>query len=125
MAVVVVTSFALTAPLVYLQRLLLRQAQRYVSVRGKGLKVVPLKLGSWRWPAFAAIMVWFCATVVIPLAGITVRSFRRDLGRGVTSSTCSPSITRTTTISLIPLALTVVHDRISWHSQESSICANT
>src|SRR6202022_4170138 len=44
MAVVVVVIVALTAPMVYLQRLLLSQAQRYVSIRGKGLKVAPLKL---------------------------------------------------------------------------------
>src|ERR1700694_1312794 len=52
MAVVVVAIVAVTAPLVFLQRRLLRQAQRYVSVRGKGLKVAPLKLGAWRWLAF-------------------------------------------------------------------------
>src|SRR4029079_7373999 len=59
MAVVVVVIIAMTAPLVYLQRLLLRQAQRYVSMRGKGLRVAPLRLGVWRWPAFAAIVLWF------------------------------------------------------------------
>ena len=55
MAVVVVAIVAVTAPLVFMQRMLLKQAQRYVSVRGKGLKTTPLKLGPWRWPAFAAI----------------------------------------------------------------------
>jgi len=82
MAVVVVVIVLVTAPLVYLQRRLLRQAQRYVSVRGKGLNVAPLKLGVWRWPAFALIAVWFLFTVVVPLAGITLRSFGRNLGRG-------------------------------------------
>lgn len=83
MAVVVVTIIAVTAPLVYLQRRLLRQAQRYVSVRGKGLKSAPLKLGTWRWPAFAIIAVWFTVTVVVPLAGITIRSFVINWGEGV------------------------------------------
>lgn len=83
MAVVVVTIIAVTAPLVYLQRRLLRQAQRYVSVRGKGLKSAPLKLGQWRWPAFAIIAVWFLVTVVVPLAGITIRSFVINWGEGV------------------------------------------
>src|SRR5215470_8885954 len=45
MAVVVVTIVVMVAPLIYLQRLLLRQAQRYVSVRGKGLRATPLRLG--------------------------------------------------------------------------------
>ena len=83
MAVVVMTIVAVTAPLVYLQRLLLRQAQRYVSVRGKGLKVVPLRLGVWRWPAFAMITIWFAFTVAVPLIGIVVRSFVLTWGEGV------------------------------------------
>ena len=83
MAVVVVTIVAVTAPLVYLQRLLLSQAQRYVSMRGKGLKVIPLKLGAWRWPAFAAIALWFAVTVAVPLIGIVVRSFVSTWGEGV------------------------------------------
>lgn len=83
MAVVVVTIVAVTAPLIYLQRRLLRQAQRFVSVRGKGLKTAPLKLGRWRWPAFAIIVAWFAVTVVVPLAGITLRSFVVSWGEGV------------------------------------------
>src|SRR5262249_2350673 len=83
MAVVVVTIVAVTAPLVYLQRRLLSQAQRYVSMRGKGLKVIPLKLGVWRWPAFAAIALWFAVTVAVPLIGIVVRSFVSTWGEGI------------------------------------------
>ncbi len=83
MAVVVVAIIAMTAPLVFMQRRLLKDAQRYVSVRGKGLKVGPLKLGNWRWPAFAAIAIWFAFTVVVPLAGITLRSFVVTWGEGV------------------------------------------
>lgn len=83
MAVVVVAIVAVTAPLVFLQRRLLRQAQRYVSMRGKGARLAPLKLGAWRWPAFAIIAVWFFITVVIPLAGITLRSFVTGWGEGV------------------------------------------
>ncbi len=83
MAVVVVVIVAITAPLVYMQRRLLRQAQRYVSVRGKGQKVAPLRLGVWRWPAFAVIALWFAFTVIVPLAGITLRSFVISWGEGV------------------------------------------
>src|SRR3982074_2178583 len=83
MAVVVVAIVAVTAPLVYLQRLLLRQSQRYVSVRGKGLRVIPLRLGVWRWPAVAIIVLWFTVTVAVPLIGIVVRSFVVTWGEGV------------------------------------------
>ena len=83
MAVVVVVIIAVTAPLVFMQRLLLRQAQRYVSVRGKGLKTQPLKLHGWRWIAFAAILFWLFIMVVVPLFGITLRSFVVNWGQGV------------------------------------------
>ena len=86
MAVVVVTIVAITAPLVFMQRRLLRQAQRYISVRGKGLRSAPLRLGKWRWPAFLAIALWFAVTVVVPLAGITLRSFVETWGEGVVLS---------------------------------------
>ena len=83
MAVVVVVIVAVTAPLVFMQRRLLRQAQRYISVRGKGLRAAPLRLGMWRWPAFALITAWFAFTVLIPLAGITLRSFVETWGAGI------------------------------------------
>ncbi len=86
MAVVVVTIVAITFPLIFMQRQLLQQAQRYVSVRGKGLRAAPLKLGIWRWPAFATIVLWFAITVVIPLFGITLRSFVETWGPGVVLS---------------------------------------
>jgi iron(III) transport system permease protein len=86
MAVVVVAIVAVTAPLVFMQRKLLGQAQRYASVRGKGLKQAPLKLGPWRWPAFLVIVLWFAITVIIPLAGITLRSFVEFWGEGVALS---------------------------------------
>jgi iron(III) transport system permease protein len=83
MAVVVVVIIMVTAPLVFMQRVLLRQAQRYVSVRGKGLKSQPLRLGGWRWAAFAAIVVWLLVTVAVPLFGITLRSLVVTWGEGV------------------------------------------
>ena len=88
MAVVVVTIIAVTAPLVFMQRRLLRQAQRYVSMRGKGLQAVAAaSSGVWRWPAFLrSSRCGSRATVVVPLAGITLRSFVIDLGRRRRSS---------------------------------------
>ena len=83
MAVVVVVIIAGTEPLGFMQRLLLHQAQRYVSVRGKGLKTQPLRLHGWRWFAFAAIIFWLFITVVVPLFGITLRSFVVTWGEGV------------------------------------------
>ncbi len=83
MAVVVVVIIGVTAPLVFMQRLLLRQAQRYVSVRGKGQKTQPLPLHGWRWSAFGAIVLWLIVTVAVPLFGIALRSFVVTWGEGV------------------------------------------
>ena len=90
MAVVVVAIIAITAPLVFMQRMLLRQAQRYVSVRGKGLKTQPLALHGWRWLAFAAMIVlWLFVTVVVPHLRHHAALFRRDLGRRREAARCA------------------------------------
>ncbi len=83
MAVVVVVIIGVAAPLIFMQRHLLRQAQRFVSVRGKGMKTQPLRLGAWRWVAFGVIVFWLLVTVVVPLFGITLRSFVVTWGEGV------------------------------------------
>jgi iron(III) transport system permease protein len=83
MAVVVVVIIGVTAPLVFMQRLLLRQAQRYISVRGKGQKTQPLRLRNWRWVALGIIVLWLLITVAVPLFGITLRSFVTTWGEGV------------------------------------------
>ena len=83
MAVVVVAIILIAIPLVVLQRRLLRNASRYVSIRGKGARKQPIRLGLWRWPAFAFVLLWFGFTVVVPMAGIGLRSVVTGWGRGV------------------------------------------
>ena len=58
-----------------LQRLILRESHRYETVKGKGARVAPLRLGALRWPLaiFFALLVFF--TVVLPIAGIVLRAF--------------------------------------------------
>lgn len=83
MAVVVVAIILVAVPLILLQRALMRHSAKYVSVRGKAARRQRIKLGPWRWPAFALIAAWFLFTVVIPLVGITLRSFVSGWGEGV------------------------------------------
>lgn len=83
MAVVVVAIVIIAIPLIALQRWLLRHANRYVSIKGKASRHQPINLGRWRWPAFAVIFLWFFVTVVIPLAGILLRSLVSRWGEGV------------------------------------------
>ncbi|MGE5537373.1 MAG: ABC transporter permease [Gemmatimonas sp.] len=83
MAVVVVAIVAVTAPLVALQRRLLRSANRYIAMRGKGARSDLMRLGGWRWPALAIVLAWFAVTVAIPLFGIALRSVVTSWGEGV------------------------------------------
>ena len=83
MAVVVVAIMVVTLPLVTLQRLVTAQARRYATVRGKAVRARLVPLGRWRWLAFAAIMLWLVAVVIVPLAGITLRSVVSSWGLGV------------------------------------------
>lgn len=83
MAAVVMCLIAMTIPLVFLQRLFLRRAERYVSVRGKGNRSRPVPLGRWRWPIFAIVAAWITVTALVPLSGIVIRSFVSHWGVGV------------------------------------------
>ncbi len=86
MAVVVIAIVLVTAPLIFLQRILLRQSQRYVAIGGKGARTNALPLGIWRWPALLLVALWFGLTVLVPVAGITLRSFVETWGEGVVLS---------------------------------------
>lgn len=83
MAVVVLVIVAMTLPLVFLQRRLLRNANRYVSIKGKAAVQHRLNIGYWRWPALALIVAWLSVTVLIPVAGLVLRSFLSSWGEGV------------------------------------------
>jgi len=83
MAVVVVAMALVTLPLVYLQRYLLRIAERYVTMGGKGAQSRPLRLGRWRFVALAAIVIWLLVAIGLPLAGVLLRAFVSRWGEGV------------------------------------------
>ncbi|WP_085317791.1 ABC transporter permease [Derxia lacustris] len=83
MAAVAVCIIAVTLPLVLLQRLLLRTANRYASIKGKAARQRPLMLGKWKFAAFAIVGLWLLFTVLIPLAGVTLRAFVTSWGEGV------------------------------------------
>jgi len=83
MAAVAVCLVAVTMPLVMLQRWLLKSANKYVSIKGKGARQKALPLGKWRWIAFALIAFWLLFTVIVPLSGIALRTFVSHWGDGV------------------------------------------
>ena len=83
MAAVAVCIVAVTFPLVMLQRYLLKNANRYVTVKGKAGRQRPLPLGSWRWVAAAILGLWLFLPVFVPLSGIALRAFVTNWGEGV------------------------------------------
>jgi len=83
MAAVAVCIVAVTFPLVMLQRYLLRNAGKYITVKGKAGRQRPLPLGSWRWVAAAIVALWLFLTIIVPLSGIALRAFVTNWGEGV------------------------------------------
>ncbi len=83
MAAVAVCLVMVTMPLVMLQRWLLKSANKYVSIKGKGARTKSMPLGRWKWLAFALIAGWLLFTIVMPISGIVLRSFVQYWGEGV------------------------------------------
>lgn len=83
MAAVAMCIIAITVPLVMLQRHLMKNAAKYVAVKGKAGRQRPLPLGPWRWLAAAVIAIWLILTVIVPLTGIALRSVVNYWGEGV------------------------------------------
>jgi iron(III) transport system permease protein len=86
MAAVAVCIVAVTFPLVMLQRYLLKNAGKYVTVKGKAGRQRPLPLGQWRWVAAVILVVWLFLTVIVPISGIALRAFVNSWGEGVNLS---------------------------------------
>ena len=83
MAAVAVCLVAVTMPLVMIQRWLLKSANKYVSIKGKGSRQKALPLGKWKWLAFALIAGWLVFTIIVPISGIVLRAFVTHWGAGV------------------------------------------
>lgn len=83
MAVVAVVIIAISFPLVWLQRRLLGVANRFVTVGGKGQRRALLRLGGWRWPALALVLLYVGVAVALPLAGVFLRSVVTSWGEGI------------------------------------------
>jgi iron(III) transport system permease protein len=83
MAAVAVCLVMVTMPLVMIQRWLLKSANKYVSIKGKGARSKSMPLGKWKWLAFALIFAWLMFTIIMPMSGIVLRSFVQYWGEGV------------------------------------------
>jgi len=83
MAVVALSIVALTFPLVYAQRRMLRTAGRFAVIGGKGQAFRPLPLGVLRWPAVGIVLLWLTVTVLLPLVGVALRSVVSQWGEGI------------------------------------------
>ncbi|HIJ80566.1 MAG TPA: iron ABC transporter permease [Desulfuromonadales bacterium] len=84
MAAVAMCIVAITLPMVLSQRYLLRNAQKYITLKGKGARQRMLPLGGWRWVASGLVVIWLMVTVIIPMFGVVFRAFVTNWGEGVT-----------------------------------------
>jgi iron(III) transport system permease protein len=68
-----------TGVLIAIQLKLLGDARRFVAVSGKASQPRKFKLGKFRWPAFAVMAIYVIAAVLIPVAGVALRSITKVL----------------------------------------------
>lgn len=57
------------------QRLLLRHGHRYETVKGKGSRPAPLRLGALRWPLAILMAIFVILFIVVPVFGVVLRAF--------------------------------------------------
>ncbi len=75
LAVVSILLVAVIAFLVAIQSRMVNQERRFVTVGGKATRPRLLRLGSWRYPAFAIVMIYTIIGIVFPLIGLIGKSF--------------------------------------------------
>lgn len=61
--------------LVWLQGRMLREAGRFVTVRGKAVRPRPFQLEAWKWPFFALLIIYVVLAILVPMAGLLLRAF--------------------------------------------------
>lgn len=74
MAVVVICIMLMTLPLVMLQRRMLKSLDRYSTIGGKAARPGLIPLGRLRYVALGGIVLWLALVVLVPLAGVILRS---------------------------------------------------
>lgn len=70
-----ITLLLLVATMVILQQKLLKDRQRFITVRGKGQRPKPIDIGPWRWLLFALFAIYLVFFVILPMAALVLRSF--------------------------------------------------
>ncbi|MEU6676462.1 iron ABC transporter permease [Streptomyces sp. NPDC046925] len=64
-----------TIGLVVVQARLLKQAQRFVSVRGKANRSGLLDIGRWKWAGFAFVGIYVIFGALLPMIALVMRAF--------------------------------------------------
>jgi iron(III) transport system permease protein len=65
-------------PLIWAQRRLITRKD-YTTVTGR-IRLAPMRLGQWRWPAFALMLAFVLIVTVIPLVFLLIASFMKLFG---------------------------------------------
>jgi iron(III) transport system permease protein len=66
----------LLSVIIYAQRRLISR-RSYVTVSGKGFRPRKIRLGRWRWPAFAFVVAYLMLAVVLPYFALLESALRR------------------------------------------------
>lgn len=68
----------IVAPLILVQRWLITRKD-YTTITGR-IRLAPMRLGRWRWPAFALLLLFVLAVTVVPVSFLIVASFMKLFG---------------------------------------------
>jgi iron(III) transport system permease protein len=71
------TLLAITTVGVFFQTRLSRRGKAFQTITGKGFRPRAMPLGKWRWPATAAVCVYFFVAVIMPIAVLLYASTQR------------------------------------------------
>ncbi|HEU4541787.1 MAG TPA: iron ABC transporter permease [Jiangellaceae bacterium] len=71
------TLLAITTVAVFFQARLSRRGKAFQTITGKGFRPRAMPLGRWRWPATAAVCVYFFVAVIMPIAVLLYASTQR------------------------------------------------
>ncbi|MQA05745.1 MAG: ABC transporter permease subunit [Streptosporangiales bacterium] len=65
--------------LIFIQAMVLRNSQRFISVRGKATREFRFEVGRYRWVGFAFVVLYLVFGPLLPLLGLVGRAFTQVL----------------------------------------------
>jgi iron(III) transport system permease protein len=96
----------------YLYSRVISHSERFTIITGKGYRPRELELGQWRWVAFAAVMVFLLASIILPFLVLLFVSFLPFLQQPTWAAFQSMTLEHYETLWRAPMIATVMKNTI-------------